>query len=139
MKLTLAAAAVYNVVWAAWVVLWPNAMFEMLDMPVPRYPMIWQCVGMIVGAYGIGYAIAATSPIRWWPLVLVGLIGKVAGPIGFVQTAMAGDLPWRFGWTILTNDLIWWWPFAAILLAAWRHNRAATPSNDLHQPKETRN
>ena len=27
--------------------------------------------------------------------------------------------PLRFGLTILTNDLVWWLPFAGILWAAW--------------------
>jgi hypothetical protein len=123
MQVTLAVAAIYNGLWGAWVILWPNAIFNWLGMPLPRYSMIWQCVGMIVAAYAIGYAIAAVDPIRWWPLVLVGLIGKVAGPIGFVQTALAGELPWAFGWVIVTNDLIWWGPFAAILWAAWQAHR----------------
>ena len=117
-------AALYNAVWGAWVILWPNAMFHWLGMAEPRYPMIWQCVGMVVGAYAIGYAIAASDPVRWWPLVLVGLVGKIAGPIGFVQTALAGELPWAFGWLIVSNDLIWWVPFSAILIAAYRAHRA---------------
>ena len=78
---------------------------------------------MIVGVYGVGYAIAATDPSRHWPIVLVGMPGKVLGPIGFVQAARSGELPWSFGWTILTNDLIWWPAFVAILWLAWRSSR----------------
>ncbi len=115
-------AAAYNLLWGAWVVLFPLAAFSLTGLEPPRYPQIWQCVGMIVGCYGIGYAIAATDPIRWWPLVLVGLIGKVLGPIGFVYAFLAGDFPLEFGIMILTNDLIWWLPFAAILWSAARGN-----------------
>jgi hypothetical protein len=128
MRWVLALAAVYNLAWGAWVVLQPEAIFAWTGLAPPRYPMIWQCVGMIVGTYGIGYAIAATAPLRWWPLVLVGLIGKLAGPVGFLQTALAGDLPWAFGWTILTNDLIWWAPFTIILLRAWQAGRPPGPT-----------
>lgn len=113
-------AAVYNILWGAWVVIWPQAWFELSGLPVINYPSIWQCVGMIVGVYGIGYAIAAMDPIRWWPLVLVGLAGKIFGPIGFVMTASRGELPWSMGWTLLLNDLSWWIPFGLILLAARR-------------------
>lgn len=45
----------------------------------------------------------------------VGFVGKTFGPIGFLYTALLGGLPWAFGLTILTNDLIWWpafWSFA---------------------------
>lgn len=117
------AAAVYNVLWGAFVVLFPAAMFAWLDLPAPSYLSIWQCVGMIVGVYGVGYAVASRDPVRHWPIVLVGLLGKVLGPIGFVQAAVAGELPWRFGWTILTNDLVWWLSFAGVLWLAWRRSR----------------
>jgi hypothetical protein len=118
----LIAAAVYNVLWGTLVVLVPGSMFAWLDLPAPAYLSIWQCVGMIVGVYGIGYAIAAIDPLRHWPIVLVGLLGKVLGPIGFLQAASAGDLPWRFGWTIVTNDLIWWPSFGAVLWVAWQRS-----------------
>ncbi|MGH8103196.1 MAG: alkyl hydroperoxide reductase [bacterium] len=114
------AAAIYNFAWGAFIVLFPNAPFKWAGMPPPNYPQIWQCLGMMVGAYGVGYAIAATNPIRWWPLVFVGLIGKIFGPIGFAYYAWRGDLPWAAGWTIVTNDLIWWVPFTLILLRAIR-------------------
>jgi hypothetical protein len=50
--------------------------------------------------------------------VAVGLLGKIFGPIGFFIYGMRGELPWRAGWTILTNDLIWWIPFTLILIKA---------------------
>jgi hypothetical protein len=77
---------------------------------------------MIVGVYGIGYAIAASNPLRHWPIVLLGLLGKIFGPIGFVWAASHGELPWIAGLTILTNDVIWWLPFALILQGAWEQS-----------------
>ena len=47
--------------------------------------------------------------------------GKIFGPIGFLQTAIAGDIPWSFGFLIITNDLIWWIPFGLILLKTWQN------------------
>lgn len=114
------AAAIYNLAWGAFIVLSPATLFAWSDMAEPRYLSIWQCVGMIVGVYGVGYAIAATDPLRHWPIVLVGLLGKVFGPIGFLDAAINEQLPWRFGWTILTNDLIWWPAFGRILWLVWR-------------------
>lgn len=123
MKTVLLAAAVYNVVWGGVVVLFPFALFRVLGMELPNYPEIWQCVGMIVGVYGVGYAVAALDPVRHWPIVLVGLLGKVFGPIGFVSAVAEGALPLRFGLTLLTNDAIWWLPFSLILLRSYRANR----------------
>jgi hypothetical protein len=112
----LLAAALYNLLWGAFIVLFPDALFTWSGMELPRYPQIWQCVGMIVGVYGVGYWLAARDPLRHWPIVLVGLLGKVLGPIGFLDAAMSGSLPWAFGWTILSNDLLWWPAFGLILI-----------------------
>lgn len=118
MSITLWLAAGYNIVWGGWVVLSPLSAFRLLGMPPPNYPQIWQCVGMIVGVYGVGYACAARHPMRHWPIVLVGLLGKLFGPIGFLTAAFKGELPWKFGFLLLTNDLLWWAPFALILYHA---------------------
>lgn len=117
--MVLLAAAAYNILWGAWAVLWPNHAFQLAAMPLPNYPELWQCIGMIVGAYGIGYGIAAFDPFRHWPIVLVGLIGKIAGPVGFATAVWRGRFSPQFSWTILTNDLIWWLPFGAILYLAY--------------------
>ena len=121
MSIVLLLAALYNLVWGAWVVLFPNHFFDLVGMERPSQPAIWQCVGMIVGVYGVGYACAATAPLRHWPITLVGLLGKVLGPIGFVtgRSSKAPSTP-AFGWTIPTNDLLWWIPFALILHASWQ-------------------
>jgi hypothetical protein len=120
MRSTLILAGVYNLLWGAWVILFPLALFGWTGMEPPRYPQIWQCVGMIVGVYGVGYLLAARNPVRHWPIVLVGLLGKTLGPIGFLGAALRGELPWAWGATVVTNDLIWWVPFGAILFEAAR-------------------
>ncbi len=111
----LVAAGLYNLLWGAVVILAPGLFFEVAGMEPPLYPQIWQCVGMIVGVYGIGYLIASRDHVRHWPIVLVGLLGKILGPIGFAGALYRGDLPLAFGWTILTNDLVWWVPFGMML------------------------
>lgn len=122
MRRMLLAAAVYNVAWGTLLILFPSLSFEWMGMEPPNYPAFVQCIGMIVGVYGVGYAIAAFDPIRHWPIVLVGLLGKLFGPIGFAWAASRGELPWAAGLTIVTNDLVWWLPFAKVLSIAWRAN-----------------
>ena len=118
----LKAAGLYNLLWGAAVILFPLAAFRAFEMELPRYPQIWQCVGMIVGVYGIGYLIAARDPARHWPIVLVGMLGKIFGPVGFLSAAINGELPWSWGLLILFNDLIWWLPFGHTLYLAFKQN-----------------
>ena len=115
MKITLKLAAIYNLLWGAWVILFPNSFFELVGMELPKHPMIWQGMGMVIGVYGLGYWWASFDPIRHWPIVAVGFLGKILGPLGFILNYIQGVVPGEFGYTLLTNDLIWWIPFAIIL------------------------
>lgn len=131
MRYLLWAAAAYNLALGGFAVFFPNLAFTWAGLPLPRDPEIWQFLGMIVGVYGLGYAIAATNPLRHWPVVFMGLIGKLCAPIAFGNAIIRGRLPWKSGWAILTNDVVWLVPFGLILLAAYRANlnaqRTASP------------
>ena len=122
MEITLRLAAVYNVLWGMVAVLFPVQCFEFFGMQVPLYPQLWQCIGMIVGVYGVGYWLAADNPMVHWPIVLVGFMGKVFGPIGFSMALINEEFQLKFGLNIIFNDLIWWIPFFLIL-------RATLPKN----------
>jgi hypothetical protein len=74
------AAGIYNLTWGTLAIAWPHLLFDLTGAERINYPEIWQCVGMIVGVYGIGYIIAASDSRTHWPIVLVGLLGKVFGP-----------------------------------------------------------
>lgn len=124
MRAVLALAAVYNIVWGTLAVLMPLTICGWCGLHQPLYPQLMQCIGMIVGVYGVGYAIAARNPYRHWPIVLVGLLGKIFGPIGFIYYAIAGELPVSMVWMLVTNDFIWWIPFAVILWKAAEAHQA---------------
>lgn len=113
----LKAAAVYNILWGAWVVLFPNQFFDWVGMEPPLHTVIWQGMGMVIGVYGLGYWWASYAPVRHWPIVAVGFLGKIFGPIGFIMNYLQDTVPGAFGYTLLTNDLIWWIPFILILKA----------------------
>lgn len=114
------AAAVYNALWGALAGLFPNVLFRWLGMPTLNYPAMFQCIGMMVGVYAIGYWLIARDPVRFGPLVYVGLLGKVLGPLGFLWAASHGQLPWSFGWVNVTNDLIWLPAFVGFAIRVWR-------------------
>ena len=114
------AAALYNLVWGSLNVLAPQVFFGLLGMPAPSHLPLWQVVGMFVLVYVPGYWWAARYPARHRHLILIGLLGKVLGPLGFVWSLGSGQLPPAFGWTILANDLVWWPAFALYLRDAAR-------------------
>ena len=81
-----------------------------------------------IGARKKANGAAAADPVRHWPIVLVGFLGKIFGPIGYLDGVLRGEVPAGFGITIPTNDLVWWIPFALILAHAWRcHHTSAVP------------
>ena len=125
MKIVLISAGIYNLLWGILTIILPSFYFSIAAMPDINYPEIWQCVGMIVGVYGIGYIIAAYDPYRHWPIVLVGLLGKIFGPIGYLNALLIGRFTLKAGITNITNDLVWWIPFSIILYKTFKHHKQA--------------
>ncbi len=115
-RLIFSLAAIYNLAFGLWACLWPEAFFSWIKMPPPNYPSLWQCLGMVVGLYGILYASAAVQLDRAKLIIAVGLAGKILGPIGLGMGIAAGEWPLRALTLVVFNDLIWWLPFAIFLL-----------------------
>lgn len=122
MPLTLKLAALYNLGYALVLALWPQQVFHGLQMPATPTPII-QCIGMMVGIYALAYWIAAQDLLRYWPLVVVGLLGKTLGPLGFFHGALTGVFAWHSIWFVAFSDLIWWLPFWVMSLYGWRHRQ----------------
>ena len=114
------AAAIYNITWGTWTGLFPEMYFRWLGMTPPLKP-IWQCVGMIVGVYGLGYYFIYRQPERYAALAYIGLLGKVLGPLGFGYAVLTSQLPAEFGYMLIANDLIWWPVFTMFLLKYGKH------------------
>ena len=115
LSLVLRVAAFYNLAWGAWQVLAPNHFFSLMGMTPMNHPMVWQGLGMVIGLYGLAYYWASYDYVRHWPIVAIGMMGKVFGPIGYVFNIAMGTAPAEFGYTLIPNDLIWWIPFVMML------------------------
>jgi hypothetical protein len=114
-RIAFALAGCYNLAFGLWAAVWPLAFFELFNIPPPRYPGIWACLGMVVGVYGLLYWHAARKLETAWPIIAVGLLGKVLGPVGMVMS-FGDDWPRRLGMICVYNDLIWWLPFSLFLV-----------------------
>lgn len=110
------AAAIYNLVWGSLGILWPAWFFTAIGMSVPASLAIWQALAMMVLVYAPAYWWIGNDPVRHRHLVLIAMLGKLLGPLGFLWAVRTNALPLSFGLTILTNDLVWWPAFIAFLI-----------------------
>jgi hypothetical protein len=122
-QIIFALAGLYNLVWGAWSMADPQWLFRFARMAPINYPDIFACLGMVVGVYGLLYWRVAADPEHGFAIAAVGLLGKVLGPIGLVRLLLGGTWPLRSAILCLTNDLIWWVPFAIYLVDARRAGR----------------
>ena len=127
-----ALAGAYNLAWGAYAAADPQWLFRFAGMPELNHPAIFACLGMVVGVYGILYLEVARVPERGFPVAVVGLLGKVLGPAGLARLIVTGQWPPQTLVLCLTNDLVWWIPFALYLRDAWPFFRA-----DLERPAQT--
>ena len=104
------AAAIYNLIWGTVVILAPAWTLAQVGISTDAIGLLfWQCIGMFVLVFAIGYYAAARQPERYALFLLIAVLGKIFGPIGFLYGAFyLGVLPKTLGFTIITNDLIWW-------------------------------
>ncbi len=112
-------AGIYNLAWGLYAAIDPQWLFRFASMPLSNYPEIFSCLGMVVGLYGILYLEVARVPERGWLLAFVGFVGKILGPIGLVILLCQGTWPPGTLILCLTNDFVWWVPFALYLRDAW--------------------
>ncbi len=113
------AAGLYNIGWGIGSAVDPQWFFRFTGLAPLNHPEIFACLAMVVGLYGLVYLEIARRPERGWLLAAVGMTGKILGPIGLVGQIASGRWPPSSVVLCLTNDLIWWLPFAVYLFDAW--------------------
>jgi len=112
-------AGIYNIAWGIYSAANPQWLFRFTGMPLENHPEVFACLAMVIGLYGILYLEVARVPERGWLLAAVGLAGKILGPIGMARLILSGQYPVSAGILCVTNDLVWWIPFAIYLYDSW--------------------
>jgi hypothetical protein len=113
------AAGIYNILWGINAVANPQWFFRLTGLPQSNTPQIFATLGMVLGLYGILYLDVARRPTQGWLVAAVALTGKILGPLGLAYLIVT---------LVLTNDLIWWIPFACYLRDAWPAFRRGDPT-----------
>jgi hypothetical protein len=109
------AAGLYNLAWGAYSAFDPQWLFRFARMTPINYPEIFACLAMVIGLYGLLYLRVARRPEFGFEIAAVGLAGKILGPVGLAFLIWRGLWPLRSLVLCLTNDFIWWIPFALYL------------------------
>lgn len=128
MRVVLIAAGVYHIGFALWTNLWPFHAFDFIGMPRPNHPMLWRTLGLISGALGLAFLIAAKDPVRNWLVVLFGLIKCLVVTILVGASLFSGELPRASALLLLIDDILWILPFTYTLWAAIRAHAGIPPS-----------
>jgi hypothetical protein len=116
-------AGAYNIAWGIYAIADPQWFFRLTGLPPSNTPQIFATLGMVLGLYGILYLDVARRPIQGWLVAAVALTGKILGPLGLAWLILTGTWPPDTVILVLTNDLIWWIPFACYLRDAWPRHR----------------
>ena len=137
-RVVFCAAGLYNVGWGLWGAADPQWFFRFTGLPLLNHPAIFACLGMVIGLYGLLYLEIARRPEHGWLPAAVGLTGKVLGPIGMMTLIFDGTWPQSAIVLCITNDFVWWIPFAVYLRDAWPFFRADTvASPETAEPSRT--
>jgi hypothetical protein len=128
-QITFALAGAYNLAWGAYSAADPQWLFRYAGMAPMNHPEIFACLAMVIGIYGFLYWQVARDPEHGVPIAAIGLLGKVLGPIGLAQLIWSGAWPLQSIVLCVTNDFIWWVPFALYLVDA---RGASASSRTLH-------
>ncbi|MFB9720560.1 hypothetical protein [Planobispora longispora] len=117
------AAGVYNIAWGSYAAVDPQWLFRFAGMTPQNHPQIFMTLGMVLGLYGVLYLDVALRPAHGFLVAAVGLAGKILGPLGWLWLVTTGRWPASTGILVITNDLVWWLPFAVYLRDSWPHWR----------------
>lgn len=109
------AAGIYNIAWGLFTVAYPQWLFDFAGMAPANHPQAFATLGMVIGLYAVLYLSIALYPEHGWLCAAVGLTGKILGPIGLAHLLVTGTWPPATVIICLTNDIIWWIPFAGYL------------------------
>jgi len=107
LKFVFLLAAIYNIIWGIIVTLFPNLFFDVFGIERINYPFLMSGIGMFVGVYGYGYYVVSRHLKQYPQLVVIGLMGKALGPVGWAYHVYLGNVPAATLMVNVFNDLIW--------------------------------
>ena len=131
MSAVLVAAGCYHLAFAVWTNVWPHQWFDWSGIARLNHPLPWRILGLVSGAFGVGFLMAACRPLRHWPIVLAGFVKFVVVVVVCIAAVAVGEMPWRTLWLFALDDMLWLSPFAAMLWAAMQAHLGRPPTREV--------
>lgn len=120
MRAILIFAGLFSTGWGLLTIFCQPFLFRLSDMPGLHEAYIWRSSGILAFIMGTGYFFAAYNTFRYWPIVLMGLLTKILMPLSIFIAFREGEVTSEVFRAGITNHMIWWLPFSAILLRIYR-------------------
>ena len=118
MQLVLRAAGLYSLLFTLGVCCWPDWLFSHLEVTPTQGFWTAYLIGF-AAAYGVALIIASVDPIRFWPVVLMGLIMLSSVTFAVARAWMQGSQPGLAIWYLLAGVALLAAPFSMVLKSAY--------------------
>jgi hypothetical protein len=109
-------AGAYNIGWGTFIYYLPASFYQWVTEDTSTVPALikWQGAGVLL--FGIAYVVVAVYPRRFWWIVLLGILSKTMGAIGFYFIVMHQSITRPYLFHLIMNDLLWLIPFTIIFV-----------------------
>lgn len=107
--------AVYNVLAGLQMLVFYHEAYKAMGVAKPDNSFPLQMVGLMVGLFGVGYAMVSVRPIDHRNVLLLGFLSKLLGSLLGLGYVLAGQLPWTFLPLLFISDIVYLVPFWLIL------------------------
>jgi hypothetical protein len=127
MRLFLAAAGVYCVIFALILICWPKQAFVYLDLGVSRHLFLLQFIGVFYFLFGLSFFFASRDPIKHWRIILMCTL-KIIIVVGASLYAWVDEVfPPKLIALMVVDDVVWLVPFLMILWASIQARAGIAP------------
>lgn len=110
-----AVAAAFNFLAGIPLAIAPAEMAASLGVPVPDDLMYHRFTGLLVACFGGIYALLASDPMRYRPVLWTGVIGKAGVVVLFTEAFLGGRVPLQ-AYAVSVGDLAFVIGFLVFLL-----------------------
>lgn len=117
-------AGLYNLTWGIFIFLSPHAFWNLLHPQSLTFPFFVYLLGFAVSILGILYILSSKNPIKFYWIIVLGILSKTLGPIADFWFFNTDNLVLEnLFWFMFINDIIWVLPFFLVLKTVIKYRK----------------